>query len=162
MIRISHLDHCSCLLFTNPLLPLSLSQSILHSAARGILLNPKTNHIPSLLTILWCPLPHSKWKSKLCPWPPPSLTSSPNTGPIAHYAPHTLASSLFLTHAKHTPAPASVQHFHPRYQYGTSIMCSKITSKEKLFLKRNTPRLLNPQSSMIPHLSFLVSFSQQH
>ena len=40
--------------------------------------------------------------------------------------------------------------------------CSKVTSKEKLFLKRNTPCLLNPQSSMIPHLSFLVSFSQQH
>lgn len=76
--------------------------SVLHSAAREILLNPKTNHIPSLLTSL-CGflLIHSRSQSPLHGYTT-SLSSPPATLPVAHSGPATQV-SLFLTYAKHLP-----------------------------------------------------------
>ena len=128
MIRISHLDHCSCLLFAIPLLPFSLSQSILHSAARGILLNPKTNHIPSLLTSLWCPLVHSKWKSKLCPWPPPSLTSSPTTfSQSTTQPPWPYFNSSHTLHCKLFPTSRPSHSFLLCLEYSVQILTQSIS-----------------------------------
>ena len=77
--------------------------------------------------------------------------------PVVHSPGTTAASTLFLTHAKHAPALPPVQCFPSQSQYGTSITYSKITSKEKLFLKGNTP---SPTQPTIVHnsLSLLPGF----
>lgn len=101
-----------------PLLPPSLLQSILHSAIKGILLNPMTVHISPLLTTLPWPSAHSV-KAKVLtmgykvlygsvPLPPePSFTSPPTPVSLTCTTLTTQTSLVYFEQIRHIPTSGS-------------------------------------------------------